>query len=104
MHSMKNFKLQWKDTPRPAPLGDPVATSEYNLPDPFYQGVKNLVNIAVWDASGLEHPEGHPFKLVLTYAHIEGGRTGFYRTVYDAKRAAEKLMRDLTHEAGHIRK
>ena len=38
MHSMKNLKLQWKDTPRPAPLGDPVTTSEYSLPDPFYQG------------------------------------------------------------------
>ncbi len=75
-----------------------MATSEYNLPDAFYQGVKNLVKIAVWDASLLEHPEGHPFKLVLTYAHIEGGTTGFYRTIHGAKRAAEELMRDLTNE------
>lgn len=95
---MKKTTLDWKDTPSPVPPGEPLATSEYSLPDPEMTGVKHLVKISISDFSGMEHPKHHPYRLLCRYAHREGGRITFYQTIDTAKDEARKLMRDLTKE------
>ena len=91
--------LEWKHGPNPPVPGEPVATSQYNLPDPGIRNLKNLVKIAISDATGMQNSQGNAFRVTFTYAHREGGRVEFHPTLEQAKRSAEELMEDLTREA-----